>query len=108
MSLHAIEPTLPRGQRRVDGVGRLKLDSTQVLPNCRTGNTSFLCFLEDGIIKKALDLYWLVSRGVRRRTKIGDTFQDVVAEAKAVQGRLESAADSGPVGMAPLVGDDKD
>ena len=34
--------------------------------------------------------------------------REIVAKAKAVLGRLESAADSGPMGMAPLVGDDKD
>ena len=66
-----------------------------------------LCFLVDKIAEKAFGLYWMVSRGVRRRTTIGDTFQDVVAEAKAVQGRLESAA-SEPMGMSQLVGDVED
>ena len=79
-----------------------------VLPNCRTGNTSFLCLFEDNIIEKALDLYWSVSRGVRRRTTIGDNFQEVARKAKAVLERLRSAADSGPVGTAQLVGDDED
>jgi len=84
------------------------LISTQVLPNCRTGNTSFLCLFEDNIIEKALDLYWSVSRGVRRRTTIGDNFQEVARKAKAVLERLRSATDSGPVGTAQLVGDDED
>ena len=30
MNLHTIEPTRSRGQRRVDGGGRPKFDSTQV------------------------------------------------------------------------------
>ena len=29
LGFHAIEPTRPRGQRRIDGVGRPKFDSTQ-------------------------------------------------------------------------------
>ena len=84
------------------------LISTQVWANCRTGNTSQLCFLKDGIIEKAFDLYYAVSRGVRRRTTIGDNCKEVAREAKAVLERLESAADSGPAGMAQLVGDDED
>ena len=67
-----------------------------------------LCFLEDDIIEDAFQNYWLASRGVGRRTKIGDTMREIVAKAKAVLGRLESAADSGPAGMAQLVGDDED
>ena len=67
--------------------------STQVWANCRTGNTSQLCFLEDGIIEEAFGKYWLASRGVGRRTKIGDTMREIVAKSKAVLGRLESAAD---------------
>ena len=66
-----------------------------------------LCFLVDGIIKKAFGLYWMVSRGVRRRTTIGDNFEEVASKAKAVLERLESAA-SEPVGTAPLVGDVED
>ena len=84
------------------------LISTQVLPNCRTGNTSFLCLFEDNIIEKAFDLYYAVSRGVRRRTTIGDNCKEVVREAKDLLERLRSAAASGPVGMAQLVGDDED
>lgn len=67
-----------------------------------------LCFLVDGIIKKAFGLYWMVSRGVRRRTTIGDNCKEVAREAQAVLERLRSAADPGPVGTAQLVGDDED
>ena len=67
-----------------------------------------LCFLVDKIAEKALDLSWMVSRGVRRRTTIGDKCKEVAREAKDVLEDLRSAADSGPAGMAQLVGDDED
>ena len=40
MNLHAIEQTQLRGQHRVDGVGRLKFDSTQARSGRRTGATT--------------------------------------------------------------------
>ena len=39
VSLHAIEPTRPRGQRRVDGVGRPKFDSTRVATSSGSNGT---------------------------------------------------------------------
>ena len=53
---HAIAQTQLRKHVASMGVGRPKFDSTQVWPNCRTGNTSMLCFLVDKIAEKALDL----------------------------------------------------